>query len=438
MRSRHFGMVFLTLFIAVGCGGDSGEAPPPTGTLELTILDSDTGNGIAEARVIVFDGFTGESIDLLSTDGNGEVSKVFDVGSLLLDVSSQDYSASPPPGIPPLPVQIVSNETTAITVSLNRLPAADRGIISGSVTNDQGQSAAGALIVVTAADGTVSSTTTHSDGSYVLHNVASGSATVETFLGGLNFAPITAVNVSPNSTKRQDIQAAGTATGEISGHVSFTAVSGDIIDITLLHPATRDTLPNLSVLTDSGGSYTMNGVPYGEFEIVASLDNDDFVLDPDLSVTQGVPVVTITEVAPTISNRDFKVTGSIGLSNPADSIDGSVPGLGDTPTFTWVKSSSFASASYYVVEVVDESGATIWGGFDLPVNNFAPIVTVPQGNEPSALYNFDGTALLSVLSPNRHYQLRIYAAVEDVSDPKGYRLLSASETLDGIFKVAAP
>ena len=430
-------MMLLSLILAVACGGGSG-AKAPTGTLELTVLDGDTSGGIANARVIVFDGTTGESIDLLSTDGSGKASKVYDIGSLQLNVTSQNYAASPPPGIPPLPVQIVANEITAITVSLNPLPVADRGIVSGSVTNDQGQTGSGVLVVVTAADGTVSSTTTHSDGSYVLHNVGTGAATVDAFLGGLNFSPITPVDVSANSTTTQDIQAAGTATGEISGHVSFTAVSGDIIDITLLHPDTRDTLPNLSVLTDSGGSYTMTGVPYGEFEIIASLDNDGFVLDPDLSVTQGIPIVIITELAPTITNEDFKVTGSIELSNPAPTIDGSVPELSDAPTFTWVKASSFASASYYVVEVVDESGATIWGGFDLPINGFAPIVTVPQGNNSSALYDFDGTALFSALSPDRLYQLRIHAAVEDVSDPKGYRLLSASETLDGIFKVSVP
>jgi hypothetical protein len=87
-----------------------------------------------------------------------------------------------------------------------------------------------------------------------------------------------------------------------------------------------------------------------------------------------------------------------------------------------------------VVEVVDESGDTVWGGFDSAMN-FMPLVTVPQGNEPSIGYNSDGTATLALLEPGRHYQLRVYAAVTDLTDPRGYRLLSASETLAGIFKV---
>ena len=170
----------------------------------------------------VVDGATGESIDLLATDGNGIVTKIYDTGTLQLHVSSQNYAPSPPSGIPPLPVQIIANETTSITISISALPVAERGIISGQVTNDQGQPAGGALVVVTAGDGTVLSTTAHSDGSYVLHNVAIGSATLNTFLGGYNFDPAGPVTVTVDTDTDQNIQAIGFASGEISGHVSFT------------------------------------------------------------------------------------------------------------------------------------------------------------------------------------------------------------------------
>ena len=435
MSLRLIGLALAGLVALAACGGSGSNGAPPTGTLELTVVDGDTSAGVSNARVIVVDGATGESIDLLATDGNGKAAKIYDTGTLQLHVSSQNYAPSPPSGIPPLPVQITANETTSITISINALLVAERGIISGQVINDQGQPAGGALITVTAGDGTVLSTTAHSDGSYVLHNVAIGSATLNTFLGGYNFDPAGPVNVTVDTNTDQNIQAIGIASGEISGHVSFTSVSGGIIDITLLHPTSRDTLPNLRVLTDGGGSYLMTGVPYGEFEVIASLENDGFVLDPDLSVTQGIPMVLISELAPIIANKDFKVTGSIELTNPAAIIDASVPELGDLPIFTWAKASSYASADYYVVEVVDESGGTVWGGFDSPVNNFMPLVTVPQSNDPSAGYNFDGTASLASLEPERYYQLRVYAAVVDTSELKGYRLLSAGETLDGIFRV---
>ncbi len=435
MSLRLIGLALAGLAALAACGGSGSNGTPLTGTLELTVVGGDTSAGISNARVIVVDGATGESIDLLATDGNGKVTKIYDTGTLQLHVSSQNYAPSPPSGIPPLPVQIMPNETTSITININALPVAERGMISGQVTNDQGQAAGGALVVVTAGDGTVLSTTAHSDGSYVLHNVAIGSATLNVFLGGYNYDAIGPVTVTSDANTDQDVMAVGTAGGEISGHVSFTSVSGGIIDITLLHPTTRDSLPNLRVLTDSGASYLMSGVPNGEFEIFASLENDGFVLDPDVSVTQGIPIVQISELAPVIANMDFKVTGSIELTNPAAIIDASVPELGDLPIFTWAKASSYASADYYVVEVVDESGNTVWGGFDSAVNNFAPSVTMPQSNDPSAGYNFDGTATLASLEPERYYQLRVYSAVIDTSEPKGYRLLSAGETLDGIFRV---
>jgi hypothetical protein len=178
----------------------------------------------------------------------------------------------------------------------------------------------------------------------------------------------------------------------------------------------------------------LSGVPNGEFEIVASLENDGFVLDPDESVTQGIPIVQISDATPVIT-KGFKVTGSVQLTNPVSTADAVIPELGDIPTFTWTKASSYASADYYVVEVVDESGETVWGGFDTAANNYMPLVTVSQGNEPSVGYNSDGTATLATLEQGRHYQLRVYAAVIDAVEAKGYRLLSAGETLDGIFRV---
>jgi len=39
------------------------------------------------------------------------------------------------------------------------------------------------------------------------------------------------------------------------------------------------------------------------------------------------------------------------------------------------------------------------------------------------------------LEPGRHNQLRVYAAVTDLTGPRGYRLLPASGTLYGIFRV---
>ncbi len=437
MRLPVLAFVMVVLFGLAACNGDSSSTTyslPPTGALSLTVVDGDTSAGISNARVNVIDGDTGNPIDLLTTDASGNAGKVYTTGPLLLKVSANGYGPSPAPGIPPLPVQIVNGQISSITVSLFALPAADRGTIIGQITNGQGQPIIGALVVATASDGTQVSTIAGVSGEYVLHNVPVGDATLETFLGGLNFSPISPVTVNLNAVTLQMISPTGLATGQVSGHVSFTSVSGGIIDITLLHPGTREVLPGLRSYTDNSGNYAMHGVPNGTFEMIASLDNDGLVLDPDVSVTQGIPQVTISNNSIT---KDFKVTGSIVLSNPATVFDGSVPVLNNLPVFTWLKDSSYASAQDYAIEVVDESGTTIWGGFDA-LNNYAPFVTVTQGNSPSIGYNADGTATVSQLEAGRYYQLRVYARDVDGSVPTGYTLLSASETLDGIFKVEDP
>jgi hypothetical protein len=227
-------MIGFALLMLTACGGSSSSESPPTGTLQLTVIDGESAAAIAAARIIVIDGGTGESIDLLTTDANGSVVKDYDTGALQLRVSIQGYGQSPPPGIPPLPVQIVKDQTTSIEVDLYALATGERGIISGQVTDSQGRPAAAALVVAAAGDGTLLSTIAGPNGSYVLHNVPAGAATMSAFLGGNNFPAAGTVNVIAGTKTTHNIAAITEATGEIAGHVSFTAVSGDIVDITLL------------------------------------------------------------------------------------------------------------------------------------------------------------------------------------------------------------
>ena len=121
------------------------------------------------------------------------------------------------------------------------------------------------------------------------------------------------------------------------------------------------------------------------------------------------------------------------INKPHEYFDhaGIIPELSATPSFTWHQAASYSSVDYYVLEVVDESGSTIWGGFDLAGQ---PKVTWPKEDPITIDYNFDFTATLATLEAGRYYQLRIYASKEDTS-PLGFKLISSTETLDGVFKV---
>lgn len=425
--------MLLVATITACSGGGGGSAPIILpGAMTVSVVDGSVSPAapIGSAYILVIDPDTGSPIDTLTTGIDGNITGSYFNNSVQLKVSAQGYTSSPAnSGMPPLPVSLVAGGATSITVTLYPLdPSLALGTITGTVRDYLNLPLAGALVVANGGSSTMA-TTSDRYGNYLIYNVPAGSVDVTAWKSGYNFPTLSGNTLLDGETLvGMDVTASGLATGSVSGHVSFTAVSGDIIDVTMLEPGSREVIPGLRSYTDTNASYNIIGVPNGTFEIIASLENDGYVIDPDTSVTQGIPVVTINNDSIT---QDLKATGSISLITPEAVINGVVPELPATPTFSWLKDSSYASADDYVVELVDESSATIWGGFG-PAPTFVPVRTVPQGNNPSVIY--DGPAL----EAGHVYQLRVYARSLDGSPDTGYTLLSASETLDGLFRVAAP
>ena len=424
---------FLLLFgLLTGCsgGGSSSTPPPPPGKITVTVVD-DQDAAIAGAQIQVFDAASGNPIATLTSGADGNASGSYYEDNIQLKVSAQGYAPSPAAGIPAQPIALIPGQKEAISVTLTPLdPSLQIGSISGTVLDAQGLPVSGVLVTAMELSGATTATAhTGHLGNYILYNVPSGDMTLNAWVVGLNFTPSAAITVADGDVlSGENITASGPANGTVSGKVSFTATTGDIVDITLLQPGSREVVPGLQVDTDASGNYDIPFVPNGTFEIIASLKNDGYVLDPDTSVTQGVPEVTINNNA---VNRDLKVTGSINLTSPPSNLTfAPLPELSATPTFTWEKDSSYASADDYVIEVVDESSNTVWGGFG-PAPTFTPQVTVPQGNNPQILYG--GPAL----EAGKVYQLRVYALSNDATTT-GFTLLSSSETLDGLFRIATP
>jgi hypothetical protein len=308
-----FWALLVTLGLS-GCGGGGSSAPPPTGELNITIVDGTTADpqeGIAEARVILLDAES-EPVQTYVTDANGIVSQSeLLIGDYQLKISAQGYNSSPPPRVPPLPVKIYSGQTTTVTIELFPIdPNIIVGAISGKVSSGDNP-VAGALVI---ADGAWDSYTTISaaDGSYVLHNVEEGSANVIAYIKGLNFPTLSGVIVTADTiTTDQDLVASDVANGTISGNVQFVAGAiTQTTDITLVDLVTREVIPGMRVYTDANNNYTMNGLPNGDFEIIASMLNDGNVIDPDEAVIQGDPLVTVTDGIVDPPTRSFKITGS--------------------------------------------------------------------------------------------------------------------------------
>ena len=443
MKTANLWILCALMTLLVACSDSSSVfVPPPPGILTVTVVDgssSPTGPSIPipNALILVIDAESGTLIETLTSNSSGQASGEYTQLNVQLKVTAQGFSPSPAEGVPPLPVSLIPGVNPPVTITLQPLdPALLIGSISGQISDHLSNPVAGALVIADDGSGANITSSSDADGNYLLHNVPAGNITLNAWFSGLNFPALGPVTLADDEALTgQDLTAAGTASGSISGHVSFTSISGDIIDITLLHPGSREVIPGLRSYTDGGANYQLSGVPNGTFEIIASLENDGYVIDPDTAVTQGIPVVTINNNA---IIKDFKVTGSIKLTTPASATAyAPLPKLTATPTFSWLKDSSYASAEEYVIEVVDESSNTVWGGFGA-APAYTPQVTVPQGNTPSVAYNFDGTASVSPLETERVYQLRVYAKKSDAGDPRGYKLLSSSETLDGLFRVATP
>ena len=431
---------FLTLLAALGLsscnGGGSSSAPPPYGAISLTIVDGTTVNpqvGIAEARVILLDAES-EPVETFVTDANGNFNQSeLLIGDYQLKISAQGYNSSPPPRVPPLPVKIYSGQTSTVTIELFPIDSnLTVGAISGKVSSGN-DPVAGALVI---ADGEWDSYTTISaaDGSYVLHNVEEGFADVTAYINGLNFPTLSAIIVTAdNTTTSQDLVASDVSNGTISGNVQF--VAGGITqttDITLIDLVTREVIPGMRVYTDLNNNYTMSGMPNGIYEIIASMLNDDNVIDPDEAVTQGDPLVTVINGIVDPPTRGFKITGAIVMDTPATPVNNEVTVLTATPTFTWHSESSYSSVDDFAIEVINESGETVWGGF----GGLDPVEGIPTVTVPGGIYtiNYAGPELQS----GRYYQLRIYAMKDDndvISYPNGYKLISVTENLDGVFKL---
>ncbi len=434
-KLNHSFYLFFTIILAitVSACSSSDSSPPPVGNLKVTVVDgANASTPIADANILLLDS-AGDPVNNYTSDVDGLATEnALLVGTYQLKVSANGYSSSPALNVPPLPVNIVTNGTTEITITLYPLTnASSLGTISGIVVNNSGNNIAGALVI--ADDGTDPvATLSAPDGSYILHNVPEGSVSLTAFITGYNFPVYTSVAITAGMvTTDQKIQADSIATGSVSGKVSFVAGAAAVnVDVTLLHPGTNEVIPGLRVYIDNGDNYQMTDIPNGTFQIIASLENDGDVLDPDIAVTQGIPTVVVNDDSQT---KDFKVTGAIELDVPSTPVNGIVPELSDVPEFEWHQASSYSNVTEYVVEVVDESGNTVWGGFDSGTG--MPLVTIPKTDPVSIGYNNDGMATVASLETGRYYQLRVYASKDDNAAPPGFKLISSTENLDGVFKV---
>ena len=425
---RYF--LVLVSGLLLSCGSDKHDEPDSTPVLQGIVLSASNDSPIEGANVVVINLKTNATVGRQLTGPDGRFSFELDSGSYSFEIQGSGFLDYPTHQGGGMVVTIPRD--SGVTVTMNPNPTIGAvGSIAGSLAIDSG-SVAGTLIVAINGNQAIS-TAAGPDGSFLLLNVPAGTWTLEFYKSGLmqTGAEVTAL-VTANKVINTSGEMQVHPGARIAGSVSFLATTAKNIDVTLVHPLTHKAIPGLSVRTDSGNSFVLNSVPPGNFIAWASYQNDSIVMDPDWIRKSGLPTITVL-AADTALSIDFSCTGAITLMQPTNPMDSiySVE-LDSIPVFTWIKQSSYASAHEYIIEVFNEAGKRVWGGYDtdlLPLHQ--PILAT---NNLSVAWNFDTTATDSLVPGN--YRWKVYAV--KVIDKKGVitrELLSASEDLLGLFKI---
>ncbi len=459
--------VFTAVVVATGCGPKECELDDPSSCgsglvcapvegrerplcarpvqLEGKVFDLESGEGIEGALVAARDENGAPVGEIVATDAAGnyvlpvpsirsDEQGTFVAKRVTLSASAPDYVRFPSGIRTALPVDTAEATREAddqpfvlggapVEIGLQPLPEADRGQPSLSGVVDFGDTLRSALVVAesTSTSGLTRSTYASSDGAYTIFNVPAGTYRVRAYSRGINYTPVEPVTVADADVTDVNLASNAVATATVSGSIQIVATNG----ATSIILAVRSTFdpdsargeapaglraPEPGVAPNLGaGSFTITGVPDGEYVALAAFENDGLVRDPDTSLGgTDLQYVTVTNGTATALEA-FKVTDAITVVGPgADALEVVTSA---TPTFTWAK---YPSTDQYELFVYDSLG------------NELDAQTVAASGGGNASLTYAGEPLV----PGGIYQWKVYA-----KDGGGTRI-SASEDLRGVFQLA--
>ncbi len=371
------------------------------------VFDFVDDTGIAGARVVARDenGASLSSVAVSEADGSyalavpaardasgAPVSRPF-----TLRADAAEYQSFPTPPRVALPVDLA--DATGSPLSLQQ-PNTDIGLlalpdttglgsISGTVVADV---PGGTLVEASGVTGVADS-----DGGFVVFNVPAGSHTVRGFKQGLNFDPasvdVQAGAEAGNVTLTANEQPTATVSGSVQivngGGASETSVIL-VLESTFNEAAIRGEAPPGLRDGNVSGAFSIEGVPDGDYVVLAAFENDGLVRDPDTSIG-GTEIVHISVAGADVSiSEGFKVTGALDVVSPGASEIEMVSG---PISFAWEDDSS---EDLYEVQVFDAFGSLVWetsGAFDPGGNGDATVDYDGPALEAGMLYQFRATSI---------------------------------------------
>jgi hypothetical protein len=310
------------------------------------------------------------------------------------------------------------------------------GYINGKVS--VGSTVQPGVLVIAEGNGSAYSAITDKDGNYTIFNVPAAAYEVKGYMADYSTTSAPATVTANTASNDIDLTLTQGVSGTVSG--TFKVISQTTIatppstmDISLVHPVTKETIPGLSqnVPYSSSLSYSFSKVPDGTFIVRASYGNDYIVIDPDYITRFGDYKVTLANGTPTPVSVDIVATSATILSSPTNEMNTTVPiDVAATPTFEWV---AYASTSDYVIEVTDAStGTVIWGGFTNSSGTITKNITIPS-NTTSISYNSDGKASAQLVV-GKVYRWRVFASKNN-AQTGSWNLIAASEDQLGLIKI---
>lgn len=307
-------------------------------------------------------------------------------------------------------------ESVPTTVELLPLPgdSDSLGAISGAIAGD---ACDGVLVVAEGADGAFVGYS-DADCDYVIFNVPSGSYTVNGYAAGLQLDEASAEVSDGAETTGIDLTAREGTLATVSGNVQIVNAPGGsvtsvvlAVESTFLESVARGEVPPGLRAGDVNGDFSIEGVPDGEYVVLAAFENDRLVRDPDESIggTQIVHI-TVSGGADVPLSDGFKVTEALGIVQPGAETPEAV--TSQTPILEWEDDSS---EDGYTVVVYDAFGEEVW----------TAEVDGVSGSS-SVTLTYEGPAL----DEGMYYQFRV-TSFRDTND--GRVSISTSEDLLGVF-----
>lgn len=400
------------------------------GPIELRgmVIDALDESPVEGARVLALDDTSAPISDVAITDAAGHYVLPIAIPrdadgnpatalTLTLQGSASDYQLYPSALQPAFPVSTADVmeaeddpevddddnlsfiENASTTIALIPLDDADKGgfTINGRVDSTE---AGGTLIV---AEGAASKhTIADRSGNFALFNVQPGSWSLHGYRGGLDIVPAD-VTVADADVSDVVLAVGSGGTATVSGSVNIVNAPGGSATSVVLIPSSVFIevfefgpvpfglrAPEPGVAPNVSGAWTIAGVPAGTYKVIAALENDFLVRDPDLNIA-GTQIVEITVGAgEAFSVPDsFKITEALEVIGPGRDQPEEVTG---TPTFEFADDSS---EDRYEVVVHDARGNEIWRDDQIPGVSGSDTVQVPYAGPPltdGMFYRFQATS----------------------------------------------